>query len=876
MLSKEQVSQISRIIKEKGLNSFYLEEELVDYISCEVEDEIQSGKSFTTSLEEVLARIEGDEISKIQRITTRRLRPNSIDMFQNYLKIALRNFAKHRANSFVNVIGLLLALTSVLIIGLYVNNEYAYDQSFADADRIFRVNGTSYMGDTPSSSNYTSPLLVHAVLEEIPEIEFAASGLAAGGTEPMKIEGKNYYDIRIDYFKEDVFQIFDIKLKRGDIKAFENQPFGVMISEKFAQDHFGGTNPMGKLIEGNIYGKDHVFTIIGVFEDIPQRSHLSYGPNGMEVIGTDRAWEIIGGGKGSWNSTHMPAYIKIAENADYKEVEKKIDELVIRRAGEDIFYRHYLQPITDVHLNTLNLPTDSRGDLKQVVTFGLIGLLILSIACINYVNLATARITVRMKEVGVRKVLGADRKQFLFQFIVEAFILTTVSLLVAIGLVALSLNYLNSVFALTLSFELFSSWKLIVALFTVLFLVSVISGGYPGQYLSRMGPTHLLKSTVKIGKSKISIRKVLVVFQFGISAAIIICTIVVVNQLNFLRKSSLGYDEESIVYISMPYTQIASKGPVFKDALATLPAVKSSAFTKGSLARGNFSGNRIKIGTDEEGSMQRILPVDFEYLDAMGMEMAEGRWFDPELATDVDHGFVVNEAFLRYFNLTEPIGQKMSRNEQTGEIIGVIKDFHWKSKHNEIEPLVMFMTKDYVNRYGNMVVKLNPGNITQTRQQLEGAWESVFWDRPFEVEFLDEQLNQVYEKDRIFGDIFSSFSLIAIAISCLGLLGLVSFSVERRFREIGVRKVLGASVSSILLLISKDFSRLVLIGFILSIPAAYYFIGGWLENFEYRIELGYWPFVLACLITICIAWASVSFISLKAARANPVDSLRSE
>lgn len=875
MLTKDQVHHITRIVQQRHLKSFMLEEEVTDFVCCSVDDRLKAGESFDSALAAVLKALDKDRIDKVHRSNLIIKKPDGMDLLKNYLLIAKRNLFKHKVNSAVNIAGLLLALVSVLVIGLYVSNELSYDRSFPDAERVYRVNGTSYMGDVPSSANYVSPLLIDAMLQEIPEVAYAASGLSMYTSKPLKILNQDYYDLRIDYFKKDVFEIFDLKVLAGDLDGVYDQPYGVMISESFAERVFGEKNPVNETIEAELRGKQVVFTIGGVFMDKPQNSHLQYARNPMEVIASHKAWEQIGGYKGAWNSTHMPAYVKLKAGSNRAEVDEKLSDLLKRRAGEDIFYEHYLQPVWDIHLNTLGLPTSSVGNYNEVLTFALIGVLILVIACINYINLTTARVTVRMKEVGIRKVLGAGKGQFLYQFITEAFLLTMMAMLISFGLVALSLDFVNRTFDLNLSLALFNNGFLPISMFCILLLISLLSGGYPGLYLSKIASTNLLKSTLSVGKRRFSVRKLLVVFQFGISAAIVACTIIVLTQLNFLRESDLGYNEESIVYIPLPTSHIKEKGPVLKESLNRLPIVKSTALSRGSLARGNFSGNGIRIGNGE-GSMQRIMPVDFEFNTTMGIELVEGRWFDQEMATDMEHGFIVNEAFLKYFNLENPIGTKMSRNEQKGEIIGVTKDFHWKSMHNEIEPLVMFMQKDYANRYGHLVVKLQPGNLQVAHDQLENAWQGVFGDRPFEWEFLDEQLAMAYRKDEVFGDIFSSFSAITIVISCLGLLGLVSFSVERRLREIGVRKVLGASVSSILLLVSKDFSRLVLIGFALSVPAAYFFMDQWLQGFRYRIELGYIPFVVTCLVIILIAWGSVSWISLKAARANPVDSLRSE
>lgn len=875
-MDREQVIAIRREVRKRGLNFTYVEEEAVDFISCQIEALLEAGLPFDQAYDQAFRQAADEGMFNLK---TKLITPKAIytmDIFSNYLKVAYRNLVKHKVNSLVNVFGLLIALSSVIFIALYVSKEFSYDKFIPENGLVYRVNGTSYMGDTPQSSNYVSPLLIDAMLEEIPQIEFAASGLALSSPNPFEIDGQAYYDLRIDYFKKDVFEIFGINVLDGSLEMAYNQPYGLMISKSKANQLFADEDPIGKKVEADFRNKPIVFTIYGVFEDLPEESHLSYSSYKMEIIASQESWELIGGGKGRWNSTHMPAYVKVADGSDYKEVEQKINELLIRRAGEDIFYRHYLQPVGDIHLNTLGLPTDSQGDLNQVITFSLIGLLILVIACINYINLVTARITVRMKEVGVRKVLGAGRAQFLLQFIVEAFLLTMFSLIISIILVSLSLSALNDSFDLSLSLSLLENAWLLLGLFIILFVVSIISGGYPGIYLSRFTSSNLLRNTLNLGNARFTVRKLLVVLQFAISAAIIVCTIVVVRQLDFLRSSDLGYDQENIVYIDLPWRDISTKGVLFKQELEKLSVVKSASMTNGSFAKGNFSGNGIRVGMATESSMQRILPVDFNYLETMGIEIIKGRWFDPNLTTDVKEGFVINEAFLDYFDITDPIGLKLQRNDQEGEIIGVAKDFHWKSMHNEIEPLVMFMDEGYSSRYGNIALKLNAGSLKEAEEQIRKVWQGIFQDRPFSWEFLDQQLEMSYQKDKVFGGIFTVFSVMAIVISCLGLLGLVSFSVERRLKEIGIRKVLGASISGILLLISKDFSKLVLIGFALSVPAAYFFISKWLDNFQYRIELDYWPFVLACFLTVFIAWISVSYISLRAAKSNPIDSLKTE
>ncbi len=878
MLTKDQIAKIRRSVKRRGLGSFSLEEELIDFISCSVESKLAETLSFEEAFRLAVLELEPDGVIPIQTISGIIRNRLQIQMLQTYFKIATRNLARHRANSFVNLAGLVLGLASVLVIVLYVQNELSYDDFHPDADRLYRVNTTAYFMDEPVTFSGTSLMLRQAILDEIPQVEAAVYKRSLSTNEPLKASDKFHYNYRFSCVQKEFFELFNFPVIEGNAEGFFNGPFNVLISSSFAARIFDMEDPVGQIISTERGGKTYRLTVVGVLADLPENTHLNNKWDGIDMISSMETYRSMYNYVLAWDINDMndPTYVKLRAGADEKEVVNEINELLKRKVGEELNYEHDLQPIQDIYLNTRGSEIDSEGDMAQVYTFSLIGLLILAIACINYINLTTAKVAMRTKEVGVRKVLGARKRQFLVQFIVEAFLLSFAALILSLLVVGFLLPYANNVLDLNLQFTFFENTDLMIGLVLLLTLVSLMSGGFPGFYLSKFSSVNLLKSAITIRNSKISFRRILVVFQFGISAAIIVCTLVIVNQLNFIRNIELGFDKESVVYVALPHREMGEKANLLKDAFNKISEVKSASFTGFALGAGRAMAQHIQMGGEYDDSFQLTLPVDFDYANTMSMEMQTGRWFDQSLATDLDQGLVVNEAFVKYFKIENPIGFTMDRAEQPGTIIGVVKDFHFSSLYNDIEPLVMHMTRDYSWNYTNMALKLNAGKVENTMVQLEESWSTVFPNRPFEWSFLDTQLETLYRKEVVFGGIFKAFALIAIAVSCLGLLGLVSFSVERRSREIGIRKVLGASISNILSLVTKEFSKLVIVGFLISIPAAYFFLSGWLDDFKYHIDIGYSSFVWAGVLILAIAWLTISYISVRAAKSNPVDALKQE
>lgn len=879
MLTKGQVHHINRVVRKQRLNSFALENELVDFVSCTVEERMNQGQGFDTALNEVLQEMDLKQVSKTHKSTTMIGKPNSLDMLQNFIKIGFRNFVKYKVNTGINIFGLVLGLSTSIIIGLYLQHEFSFDSMHPEVERTYRVNAISYMGQSPSHINAVSPRLRDEAVSQIPEITHAADLSYPFYNKPLKWDGNTYFDYRLGAVQVDFFGMFDMPMLKGDAEALYTGPNGVLLSESLAARIFGSTEPLGQVMEMIADDVKINLEVRGVFRDLPVNSHFKDTEwSGFDIVTSMESSRLWNKNPQGWGSIQNSMYVKLAPGVTVESINDKLNKLVAGQMEKKPWYEHYLQPVRDIHLNQEGFEINAEGDLDQLYLFSLIAILILLIACINYINLTTAQASVRLKEVGIRKVIGARRKQFIFQFLTEATMISFVSVILTLGLVMLVLPGLNSAYSLQLDLSLSQNRASIITFFGIMLLVSLLCGTYPGFYLSKLQPNELLKSggTVKSGGGLF--RKILVVLQYATSITLIIATLIITDQLNFLSKRELGFDKEQVVYVNIGFQLSQKYGETFLNEVKRESGVLHTSLTGNTLGEGSMSGNGILVGdmAKDDREMHQVLPVDFEYEKALGLEMVDGRWFSEEFGTDRTEGYVVNEAFIHHFALEKPLGQRMARNGNWGTIVGVVKDFHYKSMKHTIEPLVIHMAQRDKFGYWKMAIRLAPGETSQTLKKLENTWKSVVPDYPFDYIFLDEEIDAYYKSDRDFASMFRAFSILAIVVSCLGLIGLVSFSTRRRSKEIGVRKVLGATVSRILTLISKDLVKLILFGAVIAIPVAYFFMQNWLENFEYRTGINWWTFAVALVLTVVISWLSVSYISFRAARANPVDSLRSE
>ena len=876
-MEREQVLTIRREVRRRGLNFTYVEDEAVDFISCQIEEKLAKGLKFESAFKEAFEQAAQEGMFSLK---TRLITPKSIytmDMLRNYLKIGFRNLNRYKVNSAINLLGLVMSLTASIIIGLYLKYEYSFDKEFPDLDRLYRVNSISNLSQDTDYLNAVSGMLVPVIDTEIPEVELASDLAIIIANQPLKANGSVFFDYRLSGVSEDFIEMFDLKEVKGSLKAPFETVYGIAISESQADKIFGQADPIGQSISIVQNEKGYTFLVQAVFKDLPANTHFMDDKwNGFDMLISMETAKSIPGNQASWTSINSPAYVRLAPEVSEELVNQKMNELVVKNHGKEIWYEHYLQPVSDIHLNTREDGIESAGNVQQLKLFGLIGVIILIIACINYVNLTTAQASVRLKEVGVRKVIGARRRQFVMQFLVEAALMSLMGIMISAVLVSVLIPLLNGNFGLHLSLDLSNDWQNLVGFIALMLLVSLLCGTYPGWYLSRLRANVLLRSSSSAKAGGGIFRKVLVVLQYATSITLIVATLIIGHQMNFLSKKDLGFEKEQVVYLKMGWQAGYKYGELLFNEVSTESGVLAASLTSNTLGDGSMSGNGLAVGEGDktQNEMHEVLAVDNGYLDALGLELKDGRWFSEDFATDRKEGFVVNEAFVKHFNLENPVGTKLARNSQKGTIIGVVKDFHFKSMHSAIEPLVMF--EDDRNRYWNIALRIAPENMSNTLERLEAAWAAVIPDFPFSYEFLDDQIDQYYKADRDFALVFQVFAGLAIVVSCLGLIGLVAFTTRRRAKEIGVRKVLGASVGTILQLLSLDYVKLILLAALLAIPVAYYSMSQWLENFEYRVDISAGTFVLGLLITIALSWISVSYLSVKAAKSNPVDSLRTE
>lgn len=879
MLKRKQVNEIKRRFRQKNLKSFVLENEVVDYVSCAVEELMAQGVSFEQALQQVSAEMNTEELARAHKSAVTIRKPNTIDMLQNYLKIAWRNFLKYRVNTAINVLGLVMGLSTSIVIGLYLKHEFSHDNMYPDLDQLYRVNSISYMGQSPSHLDAVSSLLRDVMISEVPEVTKASNLDFSFFNRPLKWKESTFFDYRFAAVHQDFFEMFGLEMVKGQQAALFDQPHGVVLSESQAIKMFGDEDPIGQMVTIVADSGEKPLEVRGIFKDLPTNSHfVEDNWSGFDLLTSKETLKLLTGNAGSWGSISNSVYIKVLPGSDEQVIVDKLNAILKANMKKEPWYEHYLQPISDLHLNQRGYEIESTGDLDQLYLFSVIAVLILLIACINYVNLTTAQASVRLKEVGIRKVIGARRRQFVLQFLTEATLISAFSMLLSLALVNLLVPRLNTLYSLNLDLSLGQDLGLLLNFLGIMAVVSLLCGTYPGFYLSRLQPNDLLKSGEAARSGGGLFRKVLVVLQYATSITLIISTLVITNQLRFMSKQDLGFDKEQVMYIKIGYQLSRKYGETLFNEISRYSGVLSASLTGNTLGSGSVSSNGVVIGdmAEEDREMHQVMPVDFDFRSTLKIEMKEGRWFDEEFGTDRKEGYVVNEAFVKHFGIEKPLGAKMARNGVAGTIVGVTENFHYRSMRHAIAPLVMHMSAYDQYGYTHMAVRLAPGDASETLRQMESSWEAIVPDYPFEYSFLDEQIDNFYKSDRDFANMFRVFSLLAILVSCLGLIGLVSFSTKRRSKEIGVRKVLGATVLRILKLISLELVKLILVGAVVAVPIGYWFMHDWLQNFEYRTEIAWWVFAVALLLTVFISWVSVSYISFKAARANPVDSLRTE
>ncbi|MBI9053538.1 MAG: ABC transporter permease [Bacteroidales bacterium] len=793
-------------------------------------------------------------------------------MLKNLIKTAIRNIFKDFGYSSLNILGLTLGITSALFLIIYISDEVSYDRHHENAERIYRVSSRIQETDDEFTWNVAQIPFGPQVVEDYPEIE-ASVRFIPFGRELFEYEDKEFFEEDFIYADTAVFDVFTYEFLKGNPQNALIEPYTIVLTEDIAAKYFGKEDPMGKSL---VNGED-IYKVTGVIKNIPFNSHYRY-----DAIASRKS---LPEEMGSWGNFGVFTYVMLPEGMNYKDFEAKIQEMYGKYMAEifermDIKINYILEPILDIHLkSTSSGEPEPTGSNAYVIIFGIVALFLILIAAMNYMNLATARSTKRAREVGLRKVVGSHRGNLIFQFITESIVLTFISLILSVVLLVLLLPQFNHLAGKSFELGVLYTPTIVFSIIGIIVFVGIIGGSYPAFYLSKFNPISVLKGDVTKGASGGIFRKVLVVIQFTISVAMIVSTLVVFKQLNYLKTKDLGYDMDNIISLEFSNREMIEKYPVLKQALLNNSDILSVSSTNTTI--GDGSGKVIFNVETDEGMQQRginFAMVDHDFVETLGITMLEGRDFQEDMPSDTMRGVVINETMAKRLNWDKPMGKKVQMQRRDGTdiimatVVGVMQDYHQTGMYNEIETLMLLY------RVNNRVVyaKLSEENVQGTIRYIEDQWNEIFPDHPFEYSFVSDRFSEQFGADEKRGFIFTLFTVLAILIACLGLFGLASYTVEQRKKEIGIRKVVGASEGTVVKLISKEFIILVSIAIVIAFPLTYYFMSDWLQNFVFRTNLGLFVFILAGLITIAITFITISYQAWKAANSNPADSLRIE
>jgi len=809
-------------------------------------------------------------------------------MLRNYFKIAFRNLMKYKFISFINLFGLTVGLTCCLLICTYIINELSYDKYHNKAENIYRITRIFRNSETGAVSLHLGtiappfgPLLQH----DFPQIQ-KMTVLLPAGTTTMRYEEKVFNEKNNYFADEHLFDVFKVSVLKGNPATALKEPYSVMLTEELAKKYFGSTEPLNKMIRFDNTGKS--FRVTGVYKDFPSNSHIH--PSIMVSFNTLRDSAIYGENnlRTNWGNNSFLTYVVLPEHENIRNMEAQFPaflDKVMGQPGDKVKPSRWtaltLQKLTDIHLRShLDYEAEENGDIKRVYIFSAIALFILLIACINYMNLSTARSALRAREIGIRKVVGAERKEIITQFLSESVIISFIAMLLAAAFTFFTLPWLNKVSGQTLSIYILFKGTILVSLLIVPVIVGVVSGIYPAIFMSSFQPVKVLKGMLKIGGSAVSFRKVLVTIQFAVSIILIISTGVVFRQLRFMQQTSLGLNKDQVLTVG--YNNLLDhKFESFRTALLANTGIanvtRSSRVPSGRLL--DSQGSEMNRGDSLAPTNADIkyVAVDQDFIKTYGITMAAGRGFSRDYGTD-SAAFVLNEAAIKALGLrtnTEAVGKDFRYADIRGKVIGVAKNFHFESMRQPIVPLILVMTNDPSN-FGNISVKISGGNVRNAIAHIETIWKQYLPEAPFDYTFVDERYDKLYDSEKRQGTLFTVFAGIAIFIACLGLFGLSSFTITQRIKEIGIRKVLGASAGSIVQLLSKDFLKLVCIAAVIAFPVAWYAMHEWLLDFAYRISIPWWIFIVAGVVAAVIAFVTISLLTFKAAMSNPVKSLRTE
>jgi len=808
-------------------------------------------------------------------------------MIRNYLLTALRNLRKNKLNAALNIAGLGIGLACCLLIALYIAGELRYDRWHANAGRTWRVTRTFHEQDGSENLHLSAiaPPFGTLLPQHFPEIQVITRTLQNFGAVISTEDNRRFTDNNAFYADENLFRVFTVPLVSGDANTALSEPWQIMLSETAAKRYFGDRNPIDRVLGLDSRFK---FRVTGVFRDFPEASH--WHPSMLFSFSSLRDSVLYGERNLQTNFGNNAFYTYFVAAPDFDPAKMAarfpafLDEVIpFKKVKPSQYTQLHLQKLTDIHLQSHHDDEiEPGGDLARVRMFGIIALVILLIAGINYVNLSTAFSLARAREIGVRKSAGALRSQIIAQFLSESVLLAFGASVLAFGLAGATLPLLKNALGIDLIPSLLSVWYVPAALFAVALLTGILAGLYPAFFLSSFRPVTALKGTVAAGKRNVSLRKALVVTQFSVSIVLLVGTVVIYRQLDYMQHKSLGLDKERIVTLTQN-NPLIPKWDVFRDELMSSPLVRqagrSSRLPAGRLLD-ELDGTSVQIG-DTMSPLTvslKMLAVDMDFVPTYQIPLAAGRSFSRDFPTDTTQAWLLNEAAVRaigWKSAGEAVGKRLVYGgREDCYVVGVLRDFHFESLHQEIIPMIFFVPRQK-NNLNSISIKIG-GDTKAALAHIKQVWEKFSPDFPFDYTFLDENYGRLYEAEMRQGKLYVVFAGLAILIACLGLFGLATFAAHRRTKEIGIRKVLGASVGSITGLLAREFLQLVLVAIVIASPLAWWAMNRWLTDFAYRIDLRWWMFALAGAVAVAVAFLTVSFQSIKAALINPVKSLRSE
>jgi putative ABC transport system permease protein len=797
-------------------------------------------------------------------------------MLKNYLLISFRNLRKQFSYSLINIAGLGLGLATALLLILWVSHELSYDSFHSKADRIYRSSMEYSFGGQVSKTS-VSPTALLPALKSFAEVEEGVRVYNPSGWSPfiVKKDENIFQESKFFFADSTFFQVFDFELISGNKQKALTEPYAVILTENTAKKYFGNEDPVGKTLTVN---NSREYSVTGVLKNIPSNSILHF-----DFLGSFNSL-AVSREKPFWWSANYQTFFVLHKNASLTELDRKLNDLVKKELAAEItnegdYVRYNSMKLTDIYLRSdYSTEEASLGDIKYVYIFSVIAVLVLVIASINYVNLATARAADRAKEVGLRKVVGAMRQQLFAQFMGESIVITVLSFLVAFLLAQLMLPVFNQLTGKEFTFSSLLSPTFFSISLGMLVLIALLSGAYPAMVITGFKPATVLKGNFRFSGRGIWLRKALVITQFSISVILIVGTLIIQKQLTFIQSTKLGYNKDN--NIVLPYDR--NKPEVFASFKTEL--MRSGVVQE--VGRGNESPVQIRGGytintaeSSERGIIITGLPVDEGYIPSLGIELLQGRNFTEadvkRVSTDTVYTFILNESALAALFLDQEtaIGTPVELGQRKGEIIGVVKDFNFSSLHNAIGPLVIFPEEFQLN---HVFIKLNTGDTKQALEKIESISKTIYPHRPFEFQFVDQQYSALYQAEERMGSIFTVFATLAIIIACMGLFGLVSFSAAQRTKEISIRKVLGATAQNIVMLITRDYTPLILLAIVIGLPVSWLMMTKWLNSFAYKTEIGLSPLLWASLGCVVIAFGTASYQAIKAAITNPANNLRNE